>query len=112
MDICALLFSQTRLTTTNKKGAYGMQMIEYIMCNYNIACILLINLILTELGVCKKRKRTQVVLPYNISGRVHTPINHLNRFVGVTDNDSLVNFRMDQNAFRNLCSMFRRIRGL
>ena len=65
-----------------------------------------------ELGVCKKRKRTQVVLPYNISGRVHTPISHLNRLVGITDNDSLVNFRMDQNAFGNLCSMFRRYGSL
>ncbi|XP_042034299.1 uncharacterized protein LOC121780735 [Salvia splendens] len=42
-------------------------------------------------------------------GRVDLQVSHMNRLVGVTDTDCLVNLRMDRNAFGRLCSICRQL---
>ena len=45
-------------------------------------------------------------------GGVPTQLRHMNRLVGVTETDCLVNLRMDRNAFGQLCRLFRQLSGL
>lgn len=86
-----------------------VQMLEEIMRNYYIARLCIIFLIYTKLSQNKKRKRTQLVLPYSQMDRVDLQVSHLNRLVGVTDTDCIVNLRMDRNAFGRLCSLCRQL---
>lgn len=66
-------------------------------------------LIVSRLAESTKRKRSQFVLPYIILKRIPIQLNRMDRLVGLTDTDCLVNLRMDRNAFGKLCVMFREL---
>ncbi|XP_042022864.1 uncharacterized protein LOC121770135 [Salvia splendens] len=95
-----------------KKDAIMMQMLEEIMRNYLAARLCVIQLILNHLGVSKNKRRTQLVFPYSMVSRVPLQVSHINRLVGVTDTDCLVNLRMDRNAFGRLCALFLQLGSL
>ncbi|XP_042024703.1 uncharacterized protein LOC121771880 [Salvia splendens] len=87
-----------------KQNAYVRQIIEDIMWTQTVARICILYMIFSK--VSKKRRRAEFALAYDILNRVPMQIQRLNRLVGVTDTDCLVNCRMDRNTFGRLCSLF------
>ncbi|XP_047949314.1 uncharacterized protein LOC125195170 [Salvia hispanica] len=92
-----------------KKENTVVQMLEEITRNYLVARYCILYLFFAKLEKGKKRKRLQIVLPYSLTGRVPSQVSHMNRLVGVTDTDCVINLRMDRNAFGRLCSLFRQL---
>ncbi|XP_041990655.1 uncharacterized protein LOC121805779 [Salvia splendens] len=87
-----------------KQNAYVRQIIEDIIWTQTVARICILHMIFSK--VSKKRRRAEFALAYDILNRVPMQIQRLNRLVGVTDTDCLVNCRMDRNTFGRLCSLF------
>ena len=86
-----------------------MHMMEEIIRNYHVSRFCIIYLILKRLGGHNKRKRAELALPYSINDKIPKQVSHLNKLIGVTDMDCLVNLRMDRNAFGRLCALFRQL---
>ncbi|XP_042027523.1 uncharacterized protein LOC121774718 isoform X2 [Salvia splendens] len=86
-----------------------VSLLEDILRNYFVSRICILYLIFCQLAQSKKRKRSQIVRPYSILNRVPAQESHMERLVGTTDIDCLVNLRMDRNAFRKLRRMLREL---
>ncbi|XP_057779711.1 uncharacterized protein LOC130998297 [Salvia miltiorrhiza] len=60
----------------------------------------------------RKRKRRVLVEPYGMIHRIPDQVKRLNRLIGLSETDCVINLRMDRNTFGHLCQLLRDLGGL
>lgn len=73
-----------------------------------------LTVVVTVLINCQrtKRKRSFINNSYSMINKMPQQVRHLNRIVGVSDTDCIINLRMNRNAFGRLCNLMREVGSL